>query len=97
MRSPIGNGRPFRLVSTVAVLGLAAIASPAVAGASRGMSRSSWNFVTAILWVGLSQAGEAAASGAAVGGAFNGWLVKAAASLVATSRSTATASLARSV
>ena len=34
MRSPIGNGRPFRLVSTVAVLGLAAIASPAVAGAS---------------------------------------------------------------
>ena len=34
MRSPIVPGRPFRLVSTVAVLGLAAMATPAVSSAS---------------------------------------------------------------
>ena len=34
MRSSINPGRPFRLVSTVAVLGLAALATPAVSGAS---------------------------------------------------------------
>ena len=34
MRSPLNPGRPFRLVSTVAVLGLAAMATPAVSSAS---------------------------------------------------------------
>ena len=34
MRSPINPGRPFRLISTVAVLGLAASATPAVSSAS---------------------------------------------------------------
>jgi hypothetical protein len=34
MRSPINPGRPFRLISTVAVLGLAAMATPAVSSAS---------------------------------------------------------------
>jgi hypothetical protein len=34
MRSPTNPGRPFRLISTVAVLGLAAIATPAVSSAS---------------------------------------------------------------
>ena len=34
MRSPISPGRPFRLASTVAVLGLVAIASPAASSAS---------------------------------------------------------------
>jgi len=34
MRSPVNPGRPFRVISTVAVLGLAAIASPAVSSAS---------------------------------------------------------------
>jgi len=34
MRSPVNPGRPFRLVSTVAVLGLAAMATPAVSSAS---------------------------------------------------------------
>src|SRR5690242_5635344 len=34
MRSPINPGRPFRVISTVAVLGLAALASPAVSGAN---------------------------------------------------------------
>jgi RTX calcium-binding nonapeptide repeat (4 copies) len=34
MRSPINHGRPLRLISTVAVLGLAAMATPAVSRAS---------------------------------------------------------------
>ena len=34
MRSPINPGRPFSLISTVAVLGLAAMATPAVSSAS---------------------------------------------------------------
>ena len=34
MRSPINPGRPFRLISTVALLGLAASATPAVSSAS---------------------------------------------------------------
>jgi hypothetical protein len=34
MRSPINHARPFRLISTVAVLGLAAMATPAVSSAS---------------------------------------------------------------
>ena len=34
MRSPTNSGRPFRLISAVAVLGLAAVATPAVSSAS---------------------------------------------------------------
>ena len=64
---------------------------------SRRMSRSPWNFVAAVQFGECSQTVVAATSGAAVDEAFNGWLVKEAARLAATSRSTATASLARLV